>query len=136
MRALVALLLLFASLPPVAAAACDPTGAVCVHDEAVSEGDCASGGFESGTTEARVQTDVAQASVTGSSYCAGPSGENGVTIVAGTPVQGASATWKEFYYEDPENGAFRQCFLYAPGIFLPCPSRASPPDPGWGTLLP
>lgn len=131
MRALLALLLLTA-VAPTAAAACDPTGAVCVVDESFSDGDCASGGFEGGVTSVSANAGVTQASVTGSGYCSGNSGENSVVVSAA----GQSATWGEFYYDDPEHGSFSQCFIMSGKTFETCPPGANPPNPGWGTLLP
>lgn len=119
---------------------CAPLGlpaTVCVVDHATADGDCASGGFQAGTTKVDVEAPgTASAEAGGAWFCSGTYEQNSVFVEAYTGFEGASASWTEFSYEDPENGAFRQCFVSAGAVFQTCPDGVSPPNPGWGALLP
>ena len=135
-RIALTLLLLALSAPSATAAPlCEPAGAVCVTDESSSDGECANGGFQAGTTsvDAGLQG-TATASAGGSWYCAGTQHYHSIGGGAATPAGAVAVAWTEYGYSDPENGEFSDCFVATPLLFQPCP--VSPPNPGWGSLLP
>lgn len=117
-----------------ARASCDATGTVC--DYAVETGDCAAGdGAWYRTTYA--QTPVGTVQGTSDCYYASGYGSSDNTISASTVA--GSLVWGSFAYDDFENGHFEGCFVYVSvgiGVYESCPAAASPPDPGWGHLLP
>lgn len=144
---LVALIVLLPALPSAMADDdCVPLGlpvTACTSESTYAEGSCEAGeGFESGATSVTVAAPgVASMVVTGSYYCYASGdysgGENGISAVASTDHAAVGAVWKEFYYDDPKFGANRFCFIQSvEPIYASCPAALSPPNPGWGDVLP
>jgi hypothetical protein len=107
-------------------------GLVCIAESSYVEGDCDDAGFESGSTSVNV---AGVASVTGASECytyGGGYGGGSSSITVSTPA--GNVFWLDFWYNDVENGEFHGCYLYAFDMTPACP--ASPPNPGWGNVLP
>ena len=117
-----------------ARAGCDATGAVCESYD--STGNCAAG---DGSSFGRTEADVGPVVVAGTSDCSYMSGYGQRSNAITADALGAGVTWASFSYDDVENGHFDGCFVTAyavTGIYESCPAAASPPDPGWGRLLP
>ena len=142
----------FVSIAPTATAACTVTmvGGVCTYDETLAYGDdCQYDGIRQHITGVDVFTIAGGAYVVGYSYCDTWVPQcyeyDETAIVAGAygPLAGAQVTWYEYSFASPCYGNFSGCstsvFAYAAvtgvGQNLGCPA-GSPPNPGWGDLLP
>lgn len=125
---------------------CVPLGipaTACATESSYADGSCEAGeGFESHATSIILAAPgVASVVVTGSSWCyasgGSEGGESGVSVVASTEQTSAGATWREFYYDDPKFGSQRYCFIASvEPIYASCPAALSPPNPGWGDMVP
>ena len=114
-----------------ARAGCDATGIVC--ESANTTGDCAAGdGFDSRSTT----VSAGPASVTGDAECSYSSGFGSSSSTITASAAGVSVEWGSLAYDDVENGHFEGCFVFAGPVYESCPAALSPPDPGWGHLLP
>lgn len=148
MRALFfAMLVLLPALPSATADdECAPLGVpvtACASETTYADGSCEAGeGFESGATSVVVAAPgLASIVVTGSYYCyaygTSSGGENGISAFVSSDQAAAGAMWHEFYYNDPKFGAQRFCFVSSvEPVYASCPAALSPPNPGWGDMLP
>lgn len=127
-----ALLVFLIALAPVAAAAPEPAcsaGLVCTSESSYGD-NCDE--FGGGVTVVSVAG--GQIVAGGSYYCYPGGGGSDAFVYA----PGTSVYWGEFHYSDPENGEFRGCFIFVGDQYVAPPSCdvGSPPNPGWGNLLP
>lgn len=121
------LLLALVLVLPMPLAAADCVGPACAEESSFGPSSCTQPG-DYGAASTSVS--VADASVTGSSYCYndGETGEgsgNGITVAAA----GRALLWAGF------NGSCGM-FLYSGEDVTVLPCAAAPPNPGWGNVLP
>lgn len=115
-------------IAPLPLAAADCVGPACVFESSYSDTPCSSpGGYEYGTTTASVEG-VGQ--VSGSWYCYvdSESGSSSSSNSISVATPGPSVMWSE-------TDGTCSIFVYRGEDVETHPCPASPPNPGWGSLL-
>lgn len=139
MRAALLGLAIILHLAPLAVAGGACVGDVCAGDQNSGSGTCESGNGQESHKTGLFLGD--HAAVSGGSECWAYDGDqsgqwSGVNAHVNAQDYQVGAAWATESH-DTRHGSWESCYLYAVVVLVDCPAElGSPPNPGWGSLLP